>query len=819
MFLMNGSQWWNSVAQDIRYAGRSLRSSPAFTTVAVLTLAIGIASTTAIFSAVNATLLRPLPFPHAEQLVSIRTRFMDGRVTTGLVAPIEIGALNSSQLPITGAAGILGNPFEATLLRDDGTSVELLLSGVTDGLFQVLGIPMTIGRGFTHEDFLRSGPNAPMALVLSDRLWTEMFGRDPSVVGKTVRIAELSVSTTIVGVAGPGMDLPRGTDFWFAMRVNPQDFGHSLEGILRLRPGANVQALRSGAAAAMADLARTLPIDIGREYVMQPLLAFIVGDLGSTLLIVLFATAMLLLLACVNVTDLLLARGAVRTRELAMRAALGASRGRLIRQLLTEALVLACAGAVFGVGLGFAGVRLLLVLGASKLSRLTTVPFDTRVLLFAIAVLIFSTLAMGLAPALRLARTDMRTLLNESGRSATLGRSTSRSMSTLITAEIALAIILTACSGWLIQSFTRLEAVDPGYTPTGRIVIDVKSIRRFSNPEQAHAWWDAMLEHVRTVPGVAAAGSAMTFPLRADRDGSLTVGVQGEVVDANHPRLARSRMVTPDFFKAMGITVLTGRDFSADDRQGTVPVAIVNQAFVHTFLGTRNPLTAQFTFGLPLPDPKSVRTIVGVVPDIRYASLGKEADPAFYLSEVQSPFVPLQQPVVVAARVGNAQALIPGIRSELMRFDPQIVLQVSTPPQIIAATLSNQRLGMRLMLIFGALALVLAAIGIYGVIAYASAQRRTELATRVALGASTSHVFWLVMRRGQWLAVIGIVVGLVGAYAGGRIVASSVYAIRASDPAILITASVVVAVIAFLAMMIPAISATRLDPVRGLRQE
>jgi putative ABC transport system permease protein len=226
---------------------------------------------------------------------------------------------------------------------------------------------------------------------------------------------------------------------------------------------------------------------------MQPLLAFIVGDLGSTLVIVLCATAMLLLLACVNVADLLLARGAARTRQLALRAALGASRRRLIRQLLTEALVLACAGAVFGVGLAFAGVRLLLALGASKLPRLTTVPFDARVVLFAIAVLIFSALAMGVAPALRLARTDLRTLLNESGRSATPGRSTSRSMSALITAEIALAIILTACAGWLIQSFTRLEAVDPGYTPTGRIVIDVKSIRRFSNPAQAHAWWDAML--------------------------------------------------------------------------------------------------------------------------------------------------------------------------------------------------------------------------------------------------------------------------------------------------------------------------------------
>lgn len=645
-----------------------------------------------------------------------------------------------------------------------------------------------------------------------------MFGRDPAIVGKTLRFVELPGSTTVVGVASPDMDFPHGTDFWNAMRVDPRGFSHGFAGILRLQPRTQIEALRSAARAAMANVARTSPTDTGREYVMTPLLDSIVGSLGPTLLIVLGATALLLLLACVNVTDLLLARGAARTRELAIRAALGASRGRLIRQMLTEALVLAFAGAIFGFGLAYAGIRLLLALGASKLPRLATVVLDRRLLLFAIAVLMFSSLAMGLAPAIRLARADVRSLLNESGRSSTPGRSASGSMSALIVVEIALAIVLAAGAGWLVQSFARLNAVDPGFTPAGRLVVDVKVARRLSPPE-AHTWWDSMLDQIRAVQGVEAAGSGYTFPFRADRDANLEVGVQGDVVDPNHEVGTHARAVTTDFFKAMGIKLVAGRDFTADDRQGTRPVVIVNEAFVRRLLGARNPLATQFAMGLPQPDFRTFYTIVGVVKDVRYATLAGAPEPTCYLPEGQSPFLFLQQPVVVAARAGDPAGLISGIQSEPTKFDPQIVLKFESAPQIVAETMTNQRLGMTLMLVFGVLALVLAAIGIYGIIAYSSAQRRSELATRIAVGASGAQIFWLVMKSGQRVALIGIVLGVAGAYAGGRIVASNFYEMRAADPAILLGATIIVGVVTFVATMIPALSSSRLDPARALRSD
>jgi putative ABC transport system permease protein len=297
------------------------------------------------------------------------------------------------------------------------------------------------------------------------------------------------------------------------------------------------------------------------------------------------------------------------------------------------------------------------------------------------------------------------------------------------------------------------------------------------------------------------------------------VGVQGEVVDPNHEVGTHARMVTRDFFRAMGIKLLAGRDFSADDRQGTKPVAIVNEAFVRRLLGTRNPLATQFAMGLPQPDFHTLYTIVGVVQNVRYASLAGIPEPTCYIAEEQSPFLFLQQPVVVAARAGDPAALISSIQSELARFDPQIVLKFETAPEIVAATLTNQRLGMTLMVIFGTLALVLAAIGIYGIIAYSSAQRRTELATRIALGASAEQIFWLVMKSGQRLALIGIVIGVAGAYAGGQIVASNFYEMSASDPSVLLGATIIVGAVTFLATTIPAVSSSRLDPARALRAD
>jgi putative ABC transport system permease protein len=809
----------DALLNDLRYAHRQLRKAPLFACVAIGTLAIGIGATTAIFSTVNATLLRPLPFPQADQLVDVHTRLIDGRVTTGLLSSVEIVALNNARTVVTGVAGLSNQPFEATLIRPDGTPASILLTGVSEGFFEVLGLPPAFGRPFTHQDHLVAGRDAPFAVIVSDPAWTRVFDRDPGIVGKTMRIAEVQATVTIAGVAPPTLDLPRGTDFWFNLRTDPQGVAHNFVTIVRMRPGVPLERLRATAAVAMTDLARTIPSDVGREYVMRPLLSSLVGDLGPTLLIVLGATALLLVLACVNVTNILLARGLTRTREITVRAALGAGRGRVVRQLLTESMVLATGGALAGLAVAYLTIRLLLVLGASKLPRLERVPFDGRVLLFALAVLVFTGLTMGMAPALRLARADIRSLLNESGRSATSSRGTSRIMNGMIVLEIALAIVLVAGAGWLVQSFSRLRSVDPGFDARGRLIVDVRTSRSFAQPDAALAWSSEMLNRVRAASGAALVGAASTLPLRVDRDGALNIELLGDAPDPSQVRGAHSRFASAGFFEALAIKLVAGRTFTADDRRGTLPVAVVNRAFVRRYFPTTDPLAGSFAYGYPTVDRKTMTRIVGVVQDARYTSLAEAAEPTFYLSQDQAPFPFLRTSVVVAARGGRADASVSSIRAELTRFDPQIIASFTTGDAIIAETMSRQQLGVTLMLIFGATALVLAAIGIYGVMADGVAQRRGEIATRIALGASPRDVFWLVMSGGQLMMLVGLALGVATAYVGGRIVASSVFEMRANDPGILLMAALTAATIASAATMIPALKASRIDPVRALRSE
>ncbi|MBZ5559072.1 MAG: ABC transporter permease [Acidobacteriia bacterium] len=807
-------------AQDLRYAIRKLSAAPAFTLAAVATLAIGIGATTAIFSTVNATLLRPLPFAHPEDLIALRTRYADGRVTTGLVAAAELARLNGTTGSIAGAAGFGSAPLDATLLRENAPPVHAAVSFVGEGFFELFGLPMTLGTPFTHEQQVPTtgrGPGPPPVTVLSHRTWTEMFGSDPQIVGKTIRFAELNA--IVVGVAARDLDVPAGADFWMNARLDPTDVGHGLSAILRVKPGTTIERLRSELAVTMTGLARDYPLsDEGREFLVQPLVASIVGDLGPTLLIVFGATALLLLLACVNVTNLLLGRGAARAREIAVRTALGASRGRIVRQLLTESFLVTVLGAIAGLGFAYAGVRALQTLGASKLPRLESVPFDAHVLGFASIVLLVSGFMLGVAPAIRLAHTDLKTLINESGRSTSGGRGAARMMGAMTVAEVALALMLVAGAGWLVESFSRLRATDPGFVASGRLLVDVRpNPQSVRGPDQTIAWTRNIFDHLRAIPGVTNVGSTAAFPLRGTLDGSVFVQFQGDAFDPAHALGARMRLVTPGFFDAMGVPLAGGRDFSADDRQNTAPVAIVNREFVRRYMNGRDPLRTSFAFGYPTIDTRAFRAIVGVVGDIRYRSIAEEAEPSFYVTQGQFPFP--RQTVVIATRAADPSAMAATVRGEIARLEPQLAVEVSTASGLVASTLTRQQLGMTLMLLFGGTALLLAAVGIYGVIAYASAQRLGEIATRLALGATPQQVFWLLMRRGQALAAVGVFLGLAAAYAGGRTVASLVYGIQASDPIVLATATLVVVAITWVATAIPARRAARIDPILALRAD
>lgn len=798
----------DAFAQDFRFALRTLRKTPAFPLAAIGTLAIGIGATTAIFSIVNAALINPLPYPNAGDLYSLRTALTDGRVTTGNLSPVEIIRLNDPDLSIVRAAGMLGQ--DVTLLRDDGAPLKTRAYAVSEGFFDLFGLPMTLGA------LTPPAPNAPPSVVISYRLWRELFGADPAVIGKPIRVAEGGSPTVIVGVAPREFDTPHDANLWFQIRLDPQGVNHSFEGFMRVKPGTTVERARSQMAGVMASVAHDFPESArSRVYVVRPLVESIVGELGPILIVVLSATGVLLLLACVNVTNLLLARGATRAREMAVRVALGAPRGRIVRQLLTESLLLAVAGAVLGVAVAYAFVRLLLAFGASQLPRLERVAFDERVLLFALVTLFVTGVLVGFAPGLRLAATDVKSLMNESGRSSSGGRGTARWLGAMTIAQVALAVTLVAGAGWLVRSFDNLRSTDPGFSAAGRLVFDVPLLGpRFRDNAATEAALTDLLDRLRVTPGVAAAASTLNLPLRQGPENSLFVRLQGDPADTAHNFNSRQRWVTPGFFATMGIELIAGRDFDSRDRRDTAPVAIVNRTFAQRYLSGRDPFTTRFTSGYPVIDPNLEWTIIGIVEDVRQKSLSVPGEPAYYSSFAQG--VPRRQAIVVHTSGADSPALRSAIRDEALKLDSNIAIEIERVSDMVNATIKRQELGMMLMLAFGAAAVALAAVGIYGVIAYAAAQRQGEMAIRLALGATPRSVFWLVLRLGRTLAGTGAAIGLVVAYLSGRVVSSRLYEVRASDPFVLGIATATVVAIALLATLIPAYRAARLDPARVL---
>jgi putative ABC transport system permease protein len=799
---------------DLRFAVRSWRRAPGFSLAAITTLALGIGATTAIFSTVNAAILKPLPYPNPSELYAIRTTLTDGRVTTGLVASVEIRKLNEANISIVKAAAST-QLQELTLLREGAAPMKLNLFGVSEGFFEIFGLANTLG-GFTPEQYNSTGPPV---IMLSRRIWRDVFDSDPNIVGKPIRFAEFP-PTTIVGVANPGLELPRGVDVYFNLRLNPTDIGHGSDGYMRLEPGVSVERVKQEMAGVMVNVIKEFPgVGNTRAYVVRPMVEQIVGDLGPILIVVLSAAGVLLLLACVNVTNLLLARGAARAREMAVRVALGAGRGRIVRQLLVESALLSTVGTVTGLALAYGGLRLLMAAGAARLPRLESVTFDGTVLLFALATLIVSSFIVGFAPALRLARTDLKTLINESGRSTSGGRGTARWLGSLMVAEVALSVMLVAGAGWLVKSFANLQAVNAGFRTDSRVLFDVSfNGPRFPDPPAVDAAAQDLLGRLQQVPGVAAVGATSNFPLRAQVENSLLLQFNGEAFDANNPMGARQRFASAGFFTAMGTRILAGRDFGPDDRQGTQQVAVVNKSFVDRYLKGRNPIGVHFMAGYPTPQPQSETEIIGIVEDIRQKSLGEIAEPAFYSSDRQFPFF-RRRTVVVHSKIADPMSLQTAIREEATKTDPQMAVNLISVDELTGNTLKRQELGMMLMMVFGAAALALAAVGIYGVIAYATSQRTGEVATRLALGATRGRVFWLMLSHGRTLTIAGVAAGLILGYVAGRLFANRFYEMRAGDPLILGAAALIVLGIAVVATVIPAARASAVKPSQVLRTE
>lgn len=802
---------------ELKLAVRSLARRPSFTLAAIATLAIGIAASTAVFSAVNTALLRPLPFPDAGSVYALRTTITDGRYTSGLVGPAELLNLVEASDDVVG--GALGMRIRETL-QTPGGAVQATAYGVSRDFFDLFGARMAHGRAFVPDEHaFRPGP--PPALVLSHRAWLRYFGGDPAVVGKSIDFGPAKVA--LVGVAAPEFDFPAGTDFWFSMAVRPDDVSHLFDAWIRLRPGASIEAVAAPMASVMADLEVRYPDqNKNRVFIATPLLTSIVGDLGPVLLILFAATGLLLLIAAVNVANLMLTRAAGRRREMAIRTALGASRLRLTRQLLTEASLLALAGGVVGAILAFVAISALGALGGASLPRLTGLAFDGRVLAFAAAAVGVTALAVGAAPALLATRTDVSLAMNEGGRASTGGRASRVLLTGLIVAEVAVAVALVSGAGRLVLSFEHLATEERGFTSEPRVVADVSlPFPRYREPARIEAWLDEAASRMRAL-GVTRVATISSLPLRAELDPTTFVDLVRDPSPDPHARPnARRRQVSAEFFDVMGIPIVSGRSFTADDRRDTQPVAIVSQAFAERFLQGRDPLREQITIpGIHArlidrqwhQDPIQ---IVGVAADARFSGLGDAPEQTVYLAQAQ---VPARRFSVVAVPDGrDAEAIALAARDTLAGLDALVPVETTTLGHVVATSIERERLGMLLMSAFGVAALVLAAVGVFGVIAFAVSQRTTEMAVRLALGASTRQVFALVMRQGGGIVLAGGSLGLLLAWWTGGAMTAYVYQVATLDLTVLAGSVTAVATVAIGATTLLARRASRVDPALALR--
>ena len=805
--------------QDLRFALRTLAGQPSFTVVAILTLALGIGATSAIFTAVNAILLRGLPFPQPSQLYSLKTAMTDGRVTGGQVSVAELTRLRETPEFVQHATGAFR--YELSVVDETGTPVKALGYGVTSNFFDVFGVPMALGRGFTAEEHADGGPDS---IILSHRAWQTLFGGRADILGRSIPVE--GGTNTVVGVAPEGFNFPGGSDAWFNLKFPPNFTGHIFDGYVRVRDGVSTEAFRAALGPISASLEEQFPgANANRVVVADPLSDVIVGPMRATLLVVFAAAGLLLLIACVNVTSLLLARGVVRSREIALRIAIGAQRSRIFRQLLTESTALAAVGAVGGIAVAAVGLVLLLRAGASSLPRVDEVGLDPAILAFALAATLITGLLVGFAPALRLVHTDMRSLMNEGARGSSGGPGTHRLLNGLVVIEIALAVVLTVGAVLLVASFRNLQRTDGGFQPDGRLVFDLSlPMATYTDYDRVGDWYGRLIDRLGTVPGVTHAAATSTVPLGPELDfvTAFWWADEGQPPVEERPR-ARRRSVSPTFFDAMGIRLLSGRGLEATDRRNTPGVCVVDDTFVRRYSPGKHPLGRRIVTRLkdaPTQNPlgRSIPAsceIVGVIRSVKFAGMGIDPEPAFYLPLDQVTL--RRQGIVLSTSMSDPKSLIGNVRTVVREADPLVSTEFHDMRALIDRSLTRQRLSMTLVTLFGVGALALAGIGIYGVMAYSVAQREGEFSVRAALGAQPADLRTLVFRQGATVGLTGVLLGVGTAIAAGRLVESQLYGVATTDPLTIGAVAMALLVIVAASTVVPAIRASRVNASRMLR--
>ncbi len=820
-----------SFLADLRHAVRMLAKSPGFTLVAVAALALGIGANTAIFTVVDNVLLRPLPYPDPDRIVMPRRQFPSGSQDSS-----SIPFFNAIRAQTTLLEDVAAYDFSGPGLNLGGGDKPEQIKGihVSRAYFHLFGASTRLGRAFTPAE---DSPGGVKSVVLTDGLWRRRYGASPSILGRPITLS--GEQYTVVGVLAPGFEATPRADVFLPLQADPNSVNNAnyLRMAARLRPGVSLAQANAQLRVVASQLRKENPkiMDPKETAGALPLAQVVTGDVRPALLILMGAVGFVLLIACANVANLLLARAASRQRELAVRAAIGAPRARIIRQLLTESLLLSSAGAAAGLVLGYWGVRALLAISPGDLPRIgeltNGVPLDGGVLLFTLAMAFLTGILFGLFPALHASRPDLNTTLKEtSGRSGT-GMKQNRVRGLLVVGETALAVILLIGAALLIRTFAGLRNVNLGIE-THHIVTMETSVAgsRYATTAQMAALERQAVQRIESLPGVEAAAPAVVLPVQ-NVGLDLPFVIPGKPPASGNPFTGDEywRSIGPHYFDVFRIGLLRGRVFSDSDVQNSQPVAIVNQAFVRKYWPKEDPLGKQIVIGGKLLGPEfedPARAIAGIVADIHDGQPGDPMRPVMYIPAAQvgdglTKFANAIIPLVWAVRThGDPGTLTAAIQREVLAVDSQLPMaNVRSMDEVVSSATARENFNMLLLTIFAAIALLLAAIGIYGLMSYSVEQRTNEIGIRMALGASRGGVMKMVAAQGMALSLAGAVVGLVASYGLTRLLEKMLYGVKPTDPATFAIVAAVIAAVSFLACAIPALRATRIDPVIALRYE
>jgi len=801
------------IVKDIRYGIRSLVRNPGFTIVALLTLALGIGANTAIFSVVNAVLIRPLPYADPERIVWLWDTIPQlPTAPTSLPEFLDWKEQNRSFEQL--AAFQSGNMF---LDAGDGTE-DVPVGLVTPQMFSLFHVNPIIGRTFTDEETL---PGRFRVAVLSHSTWQNRFGSDPNVSGRTIQLNGRTY--TIIGVMPAGFSFPDRATVWRPLPIDPAalDRGpHYLNVVGRLKADVTLAQAQADMSALAARLSQQHPEKTsGHGVKIVGLADVVVGDIGLALYVLLGAVGFVLLIACANLANLMLARVGGRGREIAVRTALGASRLRIVRQLLTESLLLAVAGGIVGLLLAIWAVRWLVSLSPGTIPRVDEISVDPRVAGFTLLVSVATGVLFGLVPALQVSRTDLTDALKESGRT-TPGLRRHRLRSALVVSEVALSLVLLVGAGLLIRSFAKLNQVDPGFNPDQVLTLGVSLLpNKYPEDPQVATFYSQALERLASVPGVISTAAISEVPFSGgNTTDNFTIEGRPPIAKEAEP-LTEYRVVTPRYFQSLGIPLLAGRDFSDTDTKQSPNVVVINDEFRRRHFGLENPLGHRLKLQGQERDPL---LIVGVVGNVRHMGLDELPIAAAYVPFLQDPLSKdyARSMTIVARTKSDPGAIAGALRAELTSMDKSVpVWAVKPMTEYLRDSLARRRFSMVLLSTFSGVALVLAAIGIYGVISYGVIQRTHEMGIRMALGAQRSDVLKLVLRQAMIVVFAGVGIGLVASWALTRLLKSLLFNVSVTDPLTFAAIGVLIILMALLACLIPAWRATKVDPLVALRYE